>query len=519
MNLVGGRWLPIPGDTLRSAEPARPDVTVWAGSPVVSHVDAAVGAARASQRAWAAWPRERRFEALKAVAARFRRGESEMAALICRETGKAFWDAKAEAGLLAAKIDITLETSAHAGLGRVTESSFAMGATREARCLYRPHGVMAVVGPFNFPAHLPNGHIMPALAMGNAIVLKPSDKAPATGQLYAGFVHEALSEAGAPEGVFNCVQGGADVAQRLIRHDDVDGILFTGSWPVGRAILQANIDRPGRIVALEMGGNNPALVMPDADLKQAIMECVRAAFITTGQRCTCTRRLVVHEAVAERVIGAIVRAASALRVGDPAAESGGGAAVFMGPLVTRVARDGALAFQERLRAAGGEVLLAMRDPGLSCAGSNVAGYFITPGVVRVPRFTALGGMDGAAFDCGCDEELFGPLLRVSIVRSLDEGIEQANATRYGLAASIFTRDERAIDRFLHEVRAGCLNVNCGTAGASGKLPFGGLGLSGNHRPAGAFSFDYCAYPVASMVESGSAATPTPGMVFDDSWLS
>jgi succinylglutamic semialdehyde dehydrogenase len=367
---------------------------------------------------------------------------------------------------------------------------------------------MAVLGPFNFPAHLPNGHIIPALAMGNTVVFKPSDKTPGVGQLLAEVLDEALQAAGAPAGVLNLIQGGADVASTLVAHRALDGVLFTGSWPVGRKILEANLDNPGRIVALELGGNNAAVVMDDADLRQAAIEVARCAFITTGQRCTCTRRLIVHEAVADKVIGAVCRAASTMIVADPRAEH----PVFMGPLINAQSRDALLDAQSNLVRAGAESLVQSmpidQTPG--------AGY-ITPGVLHVDRFVAADA-GGPERDAGCDVEFFGPLLRVTTVASLDEAIEQANATRYGLAASIFTHDHTTIERFLAEARAGCVNVNAGTAGASSKLPFGGVGLSGNHRPAGAFSLDYCAYPVAGMLETGDAATVAPGMQFEDDWL-
>jgi succinylglutamic semialdehyde dehydrogenase len=301
--------------------------------------------------------------------------------------------------------------------------------------------------------------------------------------------------------VVNLVQGRADTAQRLVRHAHVDGILFTGSWPVGRAILEANLDAPGRICALEMGGNNAALILPDADLRQAVIECVRSAFISTGQRCTCTRRLLVHESVASRVIPAICKAASNLVIGDPAAAH----PVFMGPLIADSARRAVLDAQSLF-------LAADATPLMPCTALDAEGWYLTPGVLRVSQFAADERGPGA------DLEVFGPLLRVAVVRSLDEGLEQVNATRYGLAASIFTKDPAAIDRFLHEARAGCVNVNTGTAGASSKLPFGGLGLSGNHRPAGSFSLDYCAYPVAGMLESGQAAQLPTGMHFDEGWL-
>ncbi|MCC5823333.1 MAG: aldehyde dehydrogenase family protein [Phycisphaerales bacterium] len=501
-HLIGGIWSDIPGDSVRSHNPAHPARVVWSGSPSVGDVDAAVGAARAALPAWSRTTMEGRVRALRRFQEIAKARKDDLAELICEETGKAMWESAAEAGLIAGKVDITLEEGPRSGRHRVETFEFDLGGSKTARCHFRPHGVMAVVGPYNFPAHLPNGHIVPALLTGNTVVFKPSDKAPAVGQMLAEMFDEALRDSDAPAGVVNLVQGRADVASRLVSHDGIDGILFTGSWPVGRKILEANLDRPGRIVALEMGGNNPAVIMPDADLYQAVVEVVRCAFNTTGQRCTSTRRLIVHEQVADRVIPAIVKAASSLVIGDPRSDQ----PVFMGPIISEEARSAVFAAERRFAERGGRVILE------STAVPGLEGWYLTPSIVGVDRFA----LD--ADDSGCDEEVFGPMLRIATVKSLDEAIEQANATRYGLSASIFTADQAAQERFLTEARAGCVNINCGTAGASSKLPFGGLGFSGNHRPAGAFSMDYCAYPVATMIEAGDAATVAQGMRVEREWV-
>lgn len=502
-DLIGNQWIAPTGPSLRSHNPAKPAEVVWAGTTSVAHADAAVRAARAALPAWSSWPIERRFAALR----RFQKIAGErvdaITAIIRDETGKPTWDSKAEAQLLGNKVDITLDASPGAAMSRVSGFEVKLADTRSGKAWFRPHGVMAVLGPFNFPAHLPNGHIIPALAMGNTIVLKPSDKTPGVGQMLVELLQEALAAEGAPAGVVNLVQGAADVATALVNHDDLDGILFTGSWPVGRRIMEANLDRPGRILALEMGGNNAAVILPDADLKQAVIECVRCAFITAGQRCTCTRRLIVHKDVAHTVIPAIAKAASNLVIGEPTAAH----PVFMGPVITEQARKGILDAQAALAKAGGEVMMPCSP--VEMPGN---GWYISPGMMKVDRFTLDQGKAGS------DVEIFGPFLRVSIADNLEDAIQQANATRYGLAASIFTKNRQAIDTFLAHARAGCVNVNTGTAGASSKLPFGGLGQSGNHRPAGAFSLDYCAYPVAGMIEQGAASLISPGMRFEDGWL-
>lgn len=513
-NIIGGRALPLApggGAVVRSHNPARPTQIIWSAATIPVHVDQAVAAARSAFPVWSRWPIERRAEALRAYKALTENRFREIADLLCDETGKAMWEAEAEAKLLAAKVDTTLmegPMSSGSGRARISPFEIPIAPTRTGRCTFRPHGVMAVLGPFNFPAHLPNGHIVPALLAGNTVVFKPSDKTPAVGQLLAELLIEALTTVGAPRGVFNLVHGGADIASRLVAHAGIDGILFTGSWPVGRRILDANLDHPGRIIALELGGNNAALVMADADLRLAAVECARASFATTGQRCTCTRRIIVDESIAEHFVRLLTSIAAALTIGDPHGVGPEGTIQpFMGPIIRAEARDAALRAQQSWITRGASPVLESR-----AVIEPTGGHYISPGILRVPSFE----VDESA--CGGDVELFAPIVRVTTVKSLDDAISQANATRFGLAASIFTRDQAAIEQFVNEARAGCINVNTGTAGASGKLPFGGIGLSGNHRPAGSFALDYCAYPVASMIETGTDAPLSPGMRLDDAWL-
>jgi succinylglutamic semialdehyde dehydrogenase len=284
----------------------------------------------------------------------------------------------------------------------------------------------------------------------------------------------------------------AMLGARLATHPEVDGVLFTGSFPVGRRILEANLDMPGRLIALEMGGSNPAVVTAKADLRRAAIECVRAGFATTGQRCTCTRRIIVEDSVADRFIPMVLKLASNLVI----AAADDRVPAFMGPLVTGDARDAVLRAQARL-AAGGRLLL-------EASSLDREGFFLSPGAVEVARFER--GAD--------EEEIFGPFVQISRARDLDDAIAQANATNFGLAASLFSEDRAEWDAFFAGVRAGCVNWNTGTAGASSKLPFGGLGRSGNHRPAGAFAVDAVAYPVATMVDTATLVVPQ-GMFVDE----
>ena len=475
---VGGSFRPLSGDAILTRDPAAPASVVWAGTPSAQNAEDAVGSARRALAAWTALGLDGRRAHLERWREACVRNAARLAAAISREVGKVRWEAELEAKIVAEKVAITLEERV---LARIGGFEVAAGAGKTGICAFRPHGVMAVLGPFNFPAHLPNGHIVPALLAGNTVVLKPSEKAAAVGQLLAELAHEA----GFPAGVFNVVQGGGATAARLATHPEVDGVLFTGSFPVGRRILEANLDTPGRIVALEMGGSNPAIVTARADLRRAAIECVRAGFATTGQRCTCTRRLIVDDAVADRFIPMFLKLASTLVV----AAADDGVPAFMGPLVTGDARDAVLRAQAAIARRGRLLLEAAR--------LDRAGHFLAPGAVEVERFERRAD----------EEEVFGPFVQISRARDLDDAIQQANATNFGLAASLFSADDEEWRAVLAGVRAGCINWNTGTAGASSKLPFGGLGRSGNHRPAGAFAVDACAYPVATMIDTAEPAIP------------
>jgi len=486
---VDGRFLDIPGDALVSRNPAAPDEVIWSGMPRADHVDMAVAAANVALGPWAALTLDERIGVLRRWQAVTAAGAERLAGLITDEMGKTLGESRIEARALAEKVNVTLD---EVSLGRVRDYAVKVSDSRDGRCRFRPYGVMAVIGPFNFPAHLPNGQFIPALLTGNTVVFKPSEKTPGVGQMLAQMWHDV----GLPPGVFNVVQGGGDVAASLVSDDDIAGVLFTGSWPVGRKIMQANLDRPGRMIALEMGGNNPAVVLDDAPLKLAVLECVRAAFATTGQRCTCTRRIIVQEGIAASFMSAFCKAATTILIGPGRS----GDPVFMGPIVTDAARQNVLEHQARLVGAGGRIVVESTAP-------DFPGHFITPGVIEV---------DGFSLDDDC--EIFGPLVQICSVGSIDEAIEQANATRYGLAASVFTADERRFEACFRHVNAGCINWNNGTAGASSKLPFGGRGRSGNNRPAAAFAADFCAYPVASMEERAADLAVPGGVEWNDRWI-
>ncbi|MCK5910894.1 MAG: succinylglutamate-semialdehyde dehydrogenase [Caulobacter sp.] len=465
---IDGKWRSGEGPELVSTDPATGEA-VWRGATASpSDVGRAVEAARRAFPAWADRPREERIAVLRRYKEILVERTAAFAEALSRETGKALWETKAELGSMAGKVDLSIK--AYDERTGVTENAMPFG---RAMLRHRAHGVMAVLGPFNFPGHLPNGHIVPALLAGDTVVFKPSEETPLAGQLMV----EALEAAGVPAGVVNLVQGGRETGQALI-DQEIDGLLFTGSAAAGAFFRRRFADRPDVILALELGGNNP-LVVWDADDAEAVAALVvQSAYITTGQRCSCARRLIVpDDAFGQAVIEATAALADRLTVGP----WNGEAEPFMGPLISARAAKAARAVAEAMP--GDKIRALGSVPGLGDA-------FVTPGLVDVT---------GADIP---DEELFAPWLQVRRVGSFDDALKAANATRYGLSAGLISNESSRWDAFLNRIRAGVVNWNRPTTGAAGSMPFGGLGASGNHRPSAYYAADYCAYPVASF-EAGA----------------
>ncbi len=463
---IGGRWCAGAGAELVSIDPAT-GVELWRGA-TADPADAfeATAAALRAFRAWADAPLEERIAAVRRYKAVLEARAADYAADISRETGKPLWETKAELGSMIAKVEVSIAAQAERAGERAAATGFGRAVLR-----HRPHGVMAVLGPFNFPGHLPNGHIVPALLAGDTVVFKPSEETPLAGRRMA----EAFEAAELPPGVFNLVQGGRDTGAALL-NQPIDGLLFTGSARAGAQFRRQFVDRPEVIVALELGGNNPLIVWDDADPQAAAAIAVQSAYVTTGQRCSCARRLILPRGPAgDEVLEAISALIARLRIGawDDAAEP------FMGPLISARAAASAQAEVAHLTAAGARVIAPFQQ----VVGLGEA--FVTPALLDVTDLAPV------------DEEIFAPVLQVTRVDGFDRAIAVANATRYGLAAGLVSDDEALWRRFLDRSRAGVVNRNRPTTGAAGNMPFGGLGASGDHRPSAYYAADYCAYPVAS----------------------
>src|SRR3954468_11032004 len=292
--------------TLVSTDPATGEL-VWSGN--IGDAASAVAAAREAWPSWAAHSVAYRFEALRRFANVVRTREDEFADLISRETGKPFWEARTEVAAVVNKVEISIAAYAERTPQRKLEA--ALGNKVAVR--HKPHGVLAVLGPYNFPAHLPNGHIVPALIAGNAVVFKPSEKTPATGEFLVGCLHEAKI----PEGVVRLLIGGPDEGRALAGQPGIDGLLFTGSARAGQSLHRQFAETPHKILALELGGNNPLVVWGAKDIEAAAMIAVQSAYLTAGQRCTAARRLIVEEGKEKPLLDAMKKLIERVIVDHP----------------------------------------------------------------------------------------------------------------------------------------------------------------------------------------------------------
>jgi succinylglutamic semialdehyde dehydrogenase len=363
------------------------------------------------------------------------------------------------------KVELSIAAQAERAGEKHTGTMFG-----EAVLRHHPHGVMAVLGPYNFPGHLPSGHIVPALLAGNAVVFKPSELTPAVGEA----IGEVWRAAGLPEGAFAVVQGARETGAALTEAD-IDGLLFTGSATTGAHLRRLFADRPKVILALELGGNNP-LVVWDGDPGEAAALVVQSAYVTSGQRCSCARRLILSEGpFGEAVIEAVASLRDRLRIGAWNDEP----PPYMGPLVSPEAAASAKRQAAHLLSLGAGAIRPLESV------DNRRETFVAPALLDVTGLSVP------------DEEIFAPVLQVTRVPDFNAAIAAANATRFGLAAGLVSGDDALWQRFVSQVHAGVVNRNRPTTGASGAMPFGGLDDSGNHRPSAFYAADYCAYPIAS----------------------
>jgi succinylglutamic semialdehyde dehydrogenase len=467
---ASGAWEVGTGAQLVSTDPATGAAIGQGRSASGEQVDRAVRSAAATAPAWAATAVADRLAIAHQYAERLRQMQAEFVYTISRETGKPRWEAKTEVDAMIAKIAI----SAEAYVDRCKEIEFEQGSVKSAM-RFRPHGVVAVLGPFNFPGHLPNGHIVPALLAGNTVIFKPSELAPNVGELMA----RAWHAAGLPAGALSLVQGGLATGEALASHPRLDGLYFTGSAATGLALSRQFADTPGKILALEMGGNNPLIAWPPLSDPQAAAICIiQSAYITAGQRCSCARRLIVPaDSRGETIVAALAAAMQSIRVGLPSDDP----EPFLGPLITAAAAETMLAAEKSLIDRGATPIVPMkRNP-------------------RSPALLSPGLLDVTNVANRPDAEFFGPMLQLIRVADFPAAIAEANNTRFGLCAGLLSDDRSPYEQFSATIRAGVIYWNRPTTGASSRLPFGGLGASGNHRPSAYLAADYCSHAIAETI--------------------
>ncbi|UVM24529.1 succinylglutamate-semialdehyde dehydrogenase [Pseudomonas wadenswilerensis] len=482
-HFIAGSWQTGQGEALQSLDPVSQQV-VWQGQGAsAEQVDSAVKAARQAFAGWALQSLEARISVLEAFAAALKANADELARCIGEETGKPLWEATTEVTSMVNKVAISVQSYRE----RTGEKSGPL-ADATAVLRHKPHGVVAVFGPYNFPGHLPNGHIVPALLAGNTVVFKPSELTPKVAELTV----KCWIEAGLPAGVLNLVQGARETGVALAANPGIDGLFFTGSSRTGNLLHQQFAGRPEKILALEMGGNNPLVVDEVKDLDAAVYTIIQSAFISAGQRCTCARRLLVPQgAWGDALLKRLVEVSKNISVGAFDQQP----APFMGSVISLGAAKALLDAQAQLLGNGGIALLQMTQPQATAA-------LLTPGIIDV-----------SAVADRPDEEFFGPLLQVIRYSDFDAAISEANNTQYGLAAGLLSDSHARYQYFWLQSRAGIVNWNKQLTGAASSAPFGGVGASGNHRASAYYAADYCAYPVASL-ETASLTLPatlTPGV--------
>ncbi|MGI2259179.1 succinylglutamate-semialdehyde dehydrogenase [Shewanella sp. GXUN23E] len=480
---INGKWLAGEGQQMQSFNPANGE-SIWEGqSATESQVNAAVVAARTAQFDWFMLGFDGRLQIVEAYRDQLQLHKEHLAEVIAQETGKPRWETATEVAAMIGKIGLSATA-----FNKRTGASESDTPAGKAVLRHKPHGVVAVFGPYNFPGHLPNGHIVPALLAGNTVIFKPSELTPKVAE-------ETLKlwqQAGLPAGVINLVQGEVETGKALASHPQLDGLFFTGSSRTGHLLHQQYAGHPGKILALEMGGNNPLIVRDVADTKAAVHDIIQSAYISSGQRCTCARRLYVQLGEAgDALLSRLVEAVGQIRVGAWNDEP----QPFMGSMISETAAKGMVKAQQQLLALGGKSLVELKQ---LKAGTGL----VSPGLIDVTDIDALP-----------DEEYFGPLLQVVRYSDFDEAIRLANSTRYGLSAGLLADSRADYDYFLARIRAGIVNWNKQITGASGSAPFGGVGASGNHRASAFYAADYCAYPVASMEADvvSLPATLSPGL--------
>ena len=419
-------------------------------------------------KSWSSTCFSERKEALLSLQRILIKNKEELASLITQENGKCIYESRLEVQGAINKIDLTFKS-----YNEKLESLIEPNSMQNFGLSIKPLGLLCVLGPFNFPVHLPMGHIIPAILSGNCVILKPSEYVMGVTKLLVSYINQVESL----KGVVNVIYGGANQAKFLLSFSEINGVLFTGSYTTAQQISKQISNRPEMLFAMECGGNNPLVISSFNDESYTLESILKSAYLTSGQRCTCARRLIVVESKKNRqLIDKLVMQVQKIEPGVYDENK----SVNFGPLISSKACSEALDFYNLLIKKGGVPLVKMYQV-------DSKGFFVSPALVDVSK----------CINKIPDYECFGPVLQLIYSKDFNHACEIANNTNYGLSASVFTSSKVEFAHFFKTVNAGIINWNKPTNGASSKLPFGGVGKSGNYRPAGYTAIDSCVYPVSS----------------------
>ncbi len=480
----------LSGEVLVKTSPSDKSETLWETSFEINHVDGVIDSAVMGFETWRKTSLEARIKCLLNYKQEVIKKANEIAFAIAQETGKPLWEAKTEAAALAGKVDVTISES----LERVKNKTIPQVMPQiDGHIAYKPLGPSLIIGPFNFPCHLANTQILSALLTGNSIIFKPSEKT-----IYsASLMFDCLVQAGFPKGVINFINGGAEISTKLCRSPQVKGIFFTGSKAVGLHILKNTYEQIDKTVALELGGKNTTIIHQDATEDHCLSELIRSCFLTSGQRCTSTSLIAIHQSVADSFIEKfkslteriIIDHATKYKV-DP----------FMGPLIDEAAVKKYLEICQVGEKEGAQLIYGNKKIEL-----DYEGNYVSPSIYRFDNCNLTGEY--------IQTEIFGPNCTFISYENIEEAIKIANSTEYGLAASIFTHDKSIYDLCLRDIDAGLINLNRSTVGASARLPFGGVKSSGNGHPAAVSMIDSTVHLISSLEtqDVGSSTTNLQGI--------
>jgi len=462
--------------------PGNLEEKLWEVATTPSHIAPIVDSASNGYAKWRLLDLSERANYLKKYQHALRTKRDEIAEAIAWEIGKPLWEARTEADAVIAKVDVTINDSLERIAGKKFENILP---NTSGQIIYKPIGPSFIIGPFNFPCHLANGQILSALLGGNSIIFKPSGRSFYSGQLLI----ECFHRAGFPAGVVNLINGRGDAATQLMKEKAIKGIYFTGSNNVGRHIMEVTHKDFSKLVALEMGGKNTSIVHKDANVEQALGELIKACYLTTGQRCTSTSIIAIHNSLQNEFMDKFHQLAKRIIVDHPVEHE---TEPFMGPLVDENAFKDYLNFMEMAREEKADVIMEGQK-----LEKKFPGHYVSPSI----HYLAKPNPQGKFFM----SEIFGPNCTFIPYQDIEEAIAINNMGEYGLAAGVFTADEQTFNLCLRDLEVGVMNWNRSSVGASSRLPFGGFKNSGNYRPAAVATIDSCVHAVSCLSVSADEA--------------